>query len=335
MDPNPTGGSVTNYLNSVLGQVVISVDTNELIKSAYNILLNRDPDPEGEVFWCRKLREGMSRHQFLHNMVESDEFQKNKPIWLDLGLWQKCRDLRAEIILDLPMGKFCGPATDSTVFSSILQQNGVYEPHVVKEISRNLKSGDTFIDVGANLGYLTLIAATCVGPNGKVIAFEPSPDAYDYCKKNIELNKLNNVELYKYGLWSEKKTLTISSSQQLGGNHIAEQGDTIECIPLDQLNLSPNLLKIDIEGSEPYALQGMLKTLQRSRPEVIIELNRGCLRSFFGKDTEDVWQPLTDLGYDIYIIPGNKKIRRIEELNTICPKDGLVDLLATSKKRLV
>jgi FkbM family methyltransferase len=304
------------------------MDQNQLIYSAYSILLGRDPDADGASFWQNKLQSGMPREQFLNSIIQSDEFQKNKPSWLDLGLWHKCLDLNAEIVLDLPIGKFCGPASDSSVFAAILQQNGAYEPHVTKAIMENLKHGNTFVDIGANLGYFTLMASRLVGPSGKVIAFEPATEAYNYCRKNIELNKLPNVDLYKNGLWNEKKTLTISDSHQLGFNHISDNGDIIECIPLDSLYLTPNLIKMDIEGAEPYALKGMVETLKRCHPAIVMEVNRYCLKSFFGKDTEDVWQPLTDLGYEISVIPDGKRIESIEQLNVLCPSDGLVDILA-------
>jgi FkbM family methyltransferase len=304
------------------------MDPNQLVYSAYNILLGRDPDGDGASFWLNKLQGGMPREQFLNYMILSDEFQKNKPSWLDLGLWQRCLDLNAEIFLDLPIGRFCGPASDSSVFAAILQQGGTYEPHVAKAITEHLGPGNVFVDIGANLGYFTLMASRLVGPSGRVIAFEPATETYNYCKKNIELNKFVNVKLHKNGLWSEKKTLTISDSHQLGGNHISDKGDSIECISLDSLDLTPDMIKMDIEGAEPYALQGMVKTLKRCHPVIVMEVNRYCLKSFFGKDTEDVWQPLTDLGYEISVIPDGKRIECIEQLNALCSSDGLVDILA-------
>jgi FkbM family methyltransferase len=299
-----------------------------LITSAYIVLLGRGPDPEGFAYWSKMLQDGISKEQFLYNIVHSDEFQQKRPGWLDLGLWQTCQDLKADITLNLPIGKFCGPATDGSVFASILRQEGAYEPHVAKEITQHLKSGDTFVDIGANLGYFTLLASKLLGTSGKVISFEPVTEAYNYCRRNIEANKLTNATLYKNGLWSEKKTLNISQSLQLGGSHISDTGDSIECIPLDSLNLAPNMIKMDIEGAEPYALQGMVETLKRCHPTIVMEVNRYCLKSFFGKDTEDVWQPLTDLGYEISVIPEGKRVRSIEELNVLCPSVGLVDILA-------
>jgi hypothetical protein len=85
---------------------------------------------------------------------------------------------------------------------------------------------------------------------------------------------------------------------------------------------------MDIEGAEPYALQGMVETLKRFHPAILMEVNRYCLKSFFGKDAEDIWQPLTDLGYEISIIPDGKLIESIDQLKALCPLDNLVDILA-------
>ena len=92
--------------------------------------------------------------------------------------------------------------------------------------------------------------------------------------------------------------------------------------------MTPDLIKMDIEGAEPYALQGMVDTLKRCHPAIVMEVNRYCLKSFFGKDAEDIWQPLNDLGYEISIIPQCKRIKNIEQLKVLCPSDGLVDILA-------
>lgn len=302
--------------------------TKELINSAYNILLGRDPDPEGASFWQNKLQNGMPRDQFLNSITISEEFRNNKPGWLDLGLWDRCRDLNAEITLDLPIGKFCAPATDSSVFAAILQKKGSYEPHVTKKIKENLKPGDVFVDAGANLGYFTLLVSQLVGTSGKIISFEPAPKTYNFCKKNIEFNKLANVILYNNGLWNEKKTLMISDLRDLGGNHISDRGSSIECIALDSLDLTPDLIKMDIEGAEPYALQGMVKTLKQCHPSIILEVNRYSLRTFFKKDVEDLWLPLTDLGYEITVLPSGQKVENVEQLNALCPKDEPIDIFA-------
>ncbi len=240
------------------------------------------------------------------------------------NLWQNCQALNADVTITLPSGdKLCGPSTDSSVFELIVRYKGIYEPHVASELQRLLRPGMTFIDVGANLGYFVLMASRLVGPSGKVIAFEPNTIAYNYCKRNIELNGLDNVTLYKMGLWSEHKTLKITTLDQLGHNFIGDDGESIECIPLDSMNLKPDVIKMDIEGAEPFALAGMQKTLTHG-PTLLLECNRFCLRNFFKVDAEAIWDQLP--GYHIEALNPRRKIS-LGELKRICPPDQLVDLI--------
>ncbi|WP_348303764.1 FkbM family methyltransferase [Methanothrix sp.] len=303
-------------------------DTSKLVHSAYYLLLGRDPDPEGYAHWTSRIKSGMNRDEFISAIIQSDEFKKSAPAWSNSDLWRKCQILNAEICLNLSIGKFCGPAVDDSVFASILEQNGAYEPHVAAEITRLLKPGETFIDIGANLGYFTLIASQLVGPSGKVLSFEPVPMSFDYLQKNVKLNNLYNVKLYKNGLWNKNTVLTITDSDNIGYNHIAENGIEVECIYLDSLQLRPNLIKMDIEGAEPYALQGMIETLERHHPTIVMEVNRFCLRTFIKKDAIDIWEPLHDQGYEMAVIPSGQKIESIEQLNALCPEHGLIDIRA-------
>jgi FkbM family methyltransferase len=315
------------------------MDPKQLVYSAYNVLLGRDPDADGASFWQNKILNGMSREQFLHSIVSSDEFQKKKPAWMDLDLWQKCVDLNAEIILDLSIGKFCGPTADSTVIAAIVKGGGIYEPQVAKEIKECLKHGDTFLDIGANLGYFTLMASHLVGREGRVIAFEPVTEIYKYVLKNIEINSLSNVTLYKYGLWCEtvEKTFGVPENA-FGGAHIIPEKDydrvnayqeIIQCQRLDDIFSGPvKLIKMDIEGSEPYALQGMTRTIEKWRPTILCEMNRAILRNHFGLDADIYWKIFSSLGYSLYF--DEHEIKSLEELKRKCPPDDLIDLVAVS-----
>jgi FkbM family methyltransferase len=184
-------------------------------------------------------------------------------------------------------------------------------------LSEILHQGDTFIDVGANLGYFTILGSRLVGQGGNVVSFEPMPINFEYCKKNIALNNLDNVTLYNNGLWDreEKKEIAIRTSSyaeaHFGSLDSHEMKATVECITLDKMNLDPEVIKMDIEGAEPMALKGMLKTLENSKPVLVMELNRHCLNTFYSLDTIDVWTPLYELGYEIRIFPPKPRKKSI------------------------
>jgi FkbM family methyltransferase len=204
--------------------------------------------------------------------------------------------------------------------SAIIEGKGIYEPHVTQVLAHVLRSGDVFVDAGANLGYFTILAAKRVGPAGKVIAFEPASTPYRYCKFNLELNCLVNVTLLQMALWDDYAYKEIYTSPIfLGGAHLEQTEvsetppghtkEAIRCVPLDGLIASTikveriRLIKLDIEGAEPFALRGMRKALLNNRPLLLVEVNRHCLQDFFSLDTEAIWGQLVDLDYRAFLFP--------------------------------
>ena len=172
--------------------------------------------------------------------------------------------------------KIKGPANDDSVVRTIILREGEYESHVTRFVSSVLKEGDTFVDIGANIGYFTLLGSKLVGESGTVLAFEPLSISFDYLKQNLELNSIANVACFKYGLWNEEIDKEVYfNNNSLGGTHIISsdhpeyhryhQKETIHCITLDNLNYPDfgrlKLIKMDIEGSEPFALLGMRRTI--------------------------------------------------------------------------
>lgn len=141
-----------------------------------------------------------------------------------------------------------------------------------------LPIGGTFIDVGAHVGCYSVRAARKAS---KVHAIEPNPDAVEILKANCNLNHIDNVTIYPVAAWNcdtelalespngfprDASTRTIPSSN--------EQADTVPARPLDKVlaNLdAADLLKLDVEGSDLYALEGMRNLLIRLRPALIIE----------------------------------------------------------------
>jgi len=159
---------------------------------------------------------------------------------------------------------------------------GTYEPEVAALIQSMLKGGETVMDVGANIGYFTLLMARLVGPGGRVIAFEPIPTVYSVLCENLRLNDLH---------WAhpERKAVTGQNGeiqmQTEAGNplsftaRVAEGGDLfvtavsidryVEVAGLTRLDL----VKIDVEGAEDVVIRGMAKSFLRFRPVVLVEIH--------------------------------------------------------------
>lgn len=218
--------------------------------------------------------------------------------------------LFSEIIIDgdqkLYTGGIVGPRTLLALY-----HNGSHEPHVSSLFCSLLKNGMTVIDVGALIGYYTLLAAKRVGNCGKVLAFEPSPTAFSLLLKNIKINNWNNVRAFKYAVSDKngKKTFDLS---RLSFAH-TKSFDTIvvNTVSIDSFlhSLSiedVDLVKIDVEGAELEVLRGMKRILSQGKVKIICEVHPGRLSSL-GYSTEDVENILKEYGYKIYLI-GKKEL---------------------------
>ena len=94
-------------------------------------------------------------------------------------------------------------------YQSQISESGTYEPGTLNLMSEVLRPGDTFVDVGANLGLMTVHGSSLVGSKGKVFAFEPSPTVYKRLTQNLELNSCKNVQAYQVALGERAQTAII------------------------------------------------------------------------------------------------------------------------------
>ncbi len=170
------------------------------------------------------------------------------------------------------------------VTQSILMQ-GVWEPKVTAFVSSSLAPGNVFIDVGAHVGYYSLLAAPLVGPTGKVVAVEPNPPTIARLERNINLNQNTNVLVQKVACTDKEETLKFfqAPTENTGGSSMfdANPGKETEiqvaAVPLDKIVQSlalsrVDLVKIDVEGAELLVLRGMKGILANYRPKLSIEL---------------------------------------------------------------
>jgi len=298
--------------------------SEDLVKIVYQIALQRNPDPDSQMRWARQIDWGMTPVEFMQNIRDSEEFKAIMDEFKAAKNWDRMASSGAEIIMPLKNGsKLCGPAKNASFFLEIADQGGIRKTHITRIIQEYLAKGDTFVDIGAHFGYFTILASQIVGPNGKVLSFEPFPANFEYLQKNIELNNLENVSAYYRGLWdsSTKKGIleTVPNMARI------VEGNDIEMIALDSLDVNPKMIKMNIEGSEPFALRGMTRTLEKYKPILLLEFNPVAIVVAGGKIT-DFWRQLN--GYKIYKIPSNEIMKKFEQLRRICLDHSVVDLLA-------
>ena len=169
--------------------------------------------------------------------------------------------------------------------------------HVFRSL---LAPGQTAIDVGANLGFITTILASIVGPTGRVISFEPSRVVFEKLLKTISANQLSQVVPLNYGCGSRSSVETLSMVSDSTGNAsivgTGHDGIDIELRRLDdvpEVCASPvSLLKIDTEGYEPEVLEGARKLIEDHKPVIYLEMGGDYVES-----THRSIRFLADAGY--------------------------------------
>jgi len=182
---------------------------------------------------------------------------------------------------------------------------GTYEPDLQAALGDFLKPGMTVYDVGANIGYVSLMMARHVGASGRVFAFEALPVNVERIQKNIDLNHLGNLSVVSAAVTDKPGPLTFFVHASVGMGKAAgsagrsddqyKERITVPGLSLDdfvygQGNPPPAAVKMDIEGGEVLALPGMRRILNEHHPILFLELH--------GPESEKVaWESLTAAGY--------------------------------------
>jgi FkbM family methyltransferase len=188
---------------------------------------------------------------------------------------------------------------------------GAYEP-IESFLLRNLlEEDDVIVDAGANIGFYTLLMAQKI-KTGKVFGFEPVPKNFATLKHNISFSPhIHKIQLQNNGLWHEKDLLQFSLDESMEdniGSFTAGKVDRalqqVACavFPLDDFCKDftrLDFIKMDIEGAELSALKGGQKTIERWRPQFMIEINRkACER--FGYSPDEIYSFFKKLGYEFF-----------------------------------
>ncbi len=196
---------------------------------------------------------------------------------------------------------------------------GVWEPDLAAYIRSRLRPGDVFVDVGANIGFDTLIASRAVQAGGEVIAIEASPTVFDRLRETLRLNgSPTNVRVMNKAAGATRGTLSIYSGPQhnVGLTTTVQRGSMprvaeVEALSLGELVPSAlwervRLIKIDVEGGEDSVLAGMHDDLHRlpEHAEIAVELSPAWW-SDRSRTALDVLRLFIEAGYRVYVIPNN------------------------------
>jgi FkbM family methyltransferase len=249
---------------------------------AYRLILKREPDAGGLAHYQQLVRQGLTLDHLVRLFEASEEHRlrvddETRPTAVDLGGYQVLIQM-----LDMDFGQ-------------AIWHTHQYEEHVRQAVRDHLREGEVCVDVGANIGAIAFLAATIVGPAGRVVAVEPNPDNLQLLYRGIALNGFQNVEVFPFAASDRRAVVSLTGGTS--NTHLVpsiapdERGVFAQTVALDDVlgGLSRlDFVKMDIEGHEPLALKGMSRLMDRHRPTLLIEFNPSRLAGLQGQDPDEL-----------------------------------------------
>lgn len=196
-----------------------------------------------------------------------------------------------------------------------------YERATTDLFKQLLRPGMVFVDVGANIGYFSLLAAKLVGTEGKVYAFEPEPGNHGLLRKNIELNSYSNIQAIRKAVSNKSETTQLFLSALDSGSHSlyseaargVNESVQVTTTTLDSFLAAEawpgiDLVKIDVEGAELGVLEGMESLIERSPAlKLIVEYCPFLIQST-GEKPSDLLEKLASMQFNVQIIDDIKGV---------------------------
>lgn len=228
------------------------------------------------------------------------------PLWMSVAA--RCRWLGKRVDARTTFGARMTVDTQDTV-GEYIYYFGTWEPALSHWIASRLCPGDVFVDVGANVGYFSLLGAQLVGDSGCVVAIEPAPQIFSLLEKNVRRNAAKNVRCAQIAVWDREERLKLFTkpAESAGQSTVVPEWATrcgldfhyeVQGLPFDRI-LTPaesaavRIIKIDVEGAEWQVLEGLVPLLNNFRPdlEIVVEVTH---------DSDRVLQTLRQQGFYCY-----------------------------------
>jgi FkbM family methyltransferase len=201
---------------------------------------------------------------------------------------------------------------------------GTYEPELQAELKDLIHPGMITYDVGANIGYITLLFARLLNGKGKIFSFEALPDNVDRLKKNIALNHVDSLvtvidravtdsvrplKFFVHASGGMGKAEGSAGRAETYQREINVQGISLDAFVYDQHHSAPDVIKMDIEGGEVLALPGMKRLLAEKHPIMLMELHGP-------ESAQAAWDALTAAGYSLYMMkPDHPQVNALDQLD--------------------
>ncbi len=199
---------------------------------------------------------------------------------------------------------------DDPMVTKRLVEERTWEPNETHWFLKTVKQGDVVVDVGANVGYYTLIAGKLVGDSGKVYAFEPDPVAFGLLQRNVALNGLNNVVLEQKAVSNKAGSIRLFLSEENKGDHrIFESGEERRSIPIEAVALDDyfqgdtrkiDFVKVDTQGAEAAIIDGMEQLIRENEQiTLVVEFWPHALKQF-GRDSDEFLAKLESFAFHFF-----------------------------------
>lgn len=314
------------------------IDRNEVI-AAYRLLLGREPESEANL---EHMRNFPTLDALGLALMTSEEFRR-RAVLGDLPTTAErwvCAEIRDGLRLWIDL-------MDMGVGAGALRDN--WEPDETKFVLGHLSSGDCFLDVGANIGWFTVLGAHKVGRSGRVIAFEPRPDLFARLRDSLAANGLQDrCELHNIALGEVDAIMSIAANpEELNPGHSylvkddsIPNGKVLHKVPVKRLDdlivdRKVNLVKIDVEGAEAIVVSGALEVLRRDKPTIVTEFFPKWLREVSGVEPEIYLSKLRDVGYRIFELTSNGPGTLVDNVPNGSAEEGFfVNLVASAESQI-
>lgn len=194
----------------------------------------------------------------------------------------------------------------------------VYEPTQTEVVKEYVKEGDVVLDIGAHVGYYTLLFAQLVGSSGRVYSFEPDPDNFELLKKSVEINGYQNIILNQKAVSNKNGKIKLylgDENRAINRIYNANIGDANKSVEVDTVRIDDyfknydgkiDFIKIDVEGSESSVIEGMTLLLNKMKNLKIMTEFYPFLIKKFGMEPEQYIKLLLDAGFRLYDILDDK-----------------------------
>ncbi|ABA57260.1 Methyltransferase FkbM [Nitrosococcus oceani ATCC 19707] len=211
--------------------------------------------------------------------------------------------------------------TDDVGIAPHIISTGRWEPHITRVFTSLIKKGDTVLDIGANLGYFSVIAAPLVGEQGRIMAFEANPKLSALLEKSFMVNGMfrnGKAQLFNKGVMDREGEMVFCfpPNQMGGGSFFVPEKKakndgmdeiTVPVVALDEFlgsDFTADVVKMDIEGSEPLALKGMSQLIRRSKNiKIIIEYSPNRFKKHMSLD--GLIDMVESFGFNIFNLENN------------------------------